>query len=120
MRSSFSFNCSMTTVAFANALGRLTRPFASVDLVSRPNVCPPFIDAIYPNIHVGGKAVKWEFPTGQAVGSEHRGEGTAGSLVISNSTFTQNLALGGNGGIGAFGQGLKGNAGTDRRAGTAP
>ena len=43
MRSSFSFTCSMMTVALANALGRLMRPFASVDLVSRPIFVPFYL-----------------------------------------------------------------------------
>ncbi len=63
MRSSFSLTCSMITVALANALGRQTRPFASVDLVSRPFFVPfyPMVESIEANTK-GGKVAEWDAP----------------------------------------------------------
>lgn len=53
----------MMTVALANALGRLTRPSASVDLVSRPIFWLHPGIAIYATLQESVTAAKWESPT---------------------------------------------------------
>src|SRR5271157_5670877 len=67
MRSSFSLTCSMMTVALANALGRLMRPFASVDLVSRPIFVPFYFPQPNRSYTKEGLRASGNFPPSRAV-----------------------------------------------------